>query len=231
MELFYLEPQGLVYEMKRYPTNVFNPPLAPTTLTNNVAFWTRTIETIVDPLQAQMTTLEHPPRGLRRRLMEFARLEMPVPHQLKVIAQWSPAALNSWGVTLQRDGRLREAARCFERARNLDPRSVAASVNLECNSDLLAGEKPKLAQASALEAETGRYRNVAQVVAEDGPMDDPGFCFQLGLLFAESHLFRQSSQQFERVKALAGSATPAPLSRGRPAKAEDPRQRNTRGLS
>ncbi len=223
LELFYLEPWGLAYEMKRYPTNVFNPPLAPAALTNNVAFWTRTIETIVDPLQAQIYDFEHPPRGLRRRLMEFARLEMPVPHQLKVMAQWYAVALNSWGVTLQRDGRLREAARCFERARNLDPRSVAASVNLECNSDLLAGRKPKLAQASALEAETGRYRNVAQVVAEDGLVDDPGFCFQLGLLFAESRLFRQSSQQFERVKALAGSATPAPLSRGRPAKVEDPR--------
>src|ERR1035437_7041061 len=226
LELFYLEPQGLVYEMKRYPTNVFTPPqLASAALTDNVAFWTRTIETIVDPLQAQIYDFEHPQRGLRRGLMEFARLQMPVPHQLTVVAQWYAVALNTWGVTLQRDGRLREAARCFERARNLDPRSVAAGINLECNSDLLAGRKSKVAQSSALEEATGRYRNVAQVVAEDGLVDDPGFCFQLGLLFAESRLFRQSSQHFERVKALAGSDTPAPLSRGRPANVEEPRSR------
>jgi tetratricopeptide (TPR) repeat protein len=163
--------------------------------------------------------------------MDFAHLKIPVPHQLKVVAQWYAFALNTWGVTLQRDGRLREAAGCFERARNLNPLSVAAGINLECNSDLLAGRKPKVAQSAALELATGRYSNVAQVVDEDGLVDDPGFCFQLGLLLAEGRLFRQASQHFERVKALAGSDTPAPLSRGRQADVEEPRSRTVAVLA
>jgi tetratricopeptide (TPR) repeat protein len=211
-ELFYLEPHGLVYEMKRYPTNAFNTPqLVPAALTNNEAFWTRTIKTVAGPLQARIDAFEHPPSGLRKQLMDFAHLEMPAPFQHKVVAQWYAIALNTWGVTLQRNGRLREATRCFERAQNLNPRSLAASINLQCNSELLAGRKLTVAQSSALEEPTGRYRNVAQLVAEDGPVDDPSFCFQLGLTFANNRLFRQSSQQFDRLKTLVSGDSPARL--------------------
>jgi tetratricopeptide (TPR) repeat protein len=202
-ELFYLEPRGLVYEMRRYPTNAFNPPpLLPTVLTNNEAFWNRTIETAADPLQALIADFEHPQRGLRKQLMDFAHLEMPAPVQLHKVAQSYALALNSWGVTLQRNGRLREAARCFERAQNLNPGNLAADISFQCNSHLLAGRKLTVAQSTSIEEPTGRHRSISQLVAEDGPVDDPSFCFQLGLVFAQNRLFRQSCQQLDRVKTL-----------------------------
>jgi len=75
-EQFYLEPCGLVYEMRRYPTNaLYAPPLSPTALTNNEAFWKRAIETAIDPLQELITAFEHPGRGLRKQLLGFAYLE------------------------------------------------------------------------------------------------------------------------------------------------------------
>jgi len=214
-ELFYLEPRGLVYEMKRYPTNAFHtPPLPPAVLTNDEAFWTRTIETVTGPLQARIAGFEQPQRGLRKELMDFAHLEVPAPFQPKVVARWYAIALNAWGVTLQRNGRLREAARCLEWAQNLNPRNLAAGINLQCNSNLQAGRKLTVAQSSALEELTGRHHNVAQLAAEDGPVDDPAFCFQLGLVFAQNGLFRQSSQQFDRVITLASGNSRARLKPG-----------------
>ena len=198
--------------MRGYPTNAFNPPpMAPAVLAKNEAFWTGTVGTLVEPLQALIARFEQPQDGVRKRLMDFAHLEMPAPIQLKVVARWYAIALNAWGVTLQRNGRLREATRCFERAQNLNPRNLAARINLECNRNLLAGRKLALAQSSALEEPTGGYRNVANLVAEDGPVEDPTLCFQLGLVFAQNRLFRQSSQQFVRVKTLASGDSPPRL--------------------
>ena len=211
-ELFYLEPRGLVYEIKGYPTNTFNtPPMAPEVLTKNQAFWARTVETVVDPLEALIARFEQPPEGSRKQLIDFAHLELPAPFQLKVVARCYAVALNAWGVTLQRNGQLREAGRCFQRAQNLNPWNLAAAINLQCNSTLLAGRKLTVTQSSALEEPTGGYRNVAKLVAEDGPVDDLTLCFQLGLVFAQNRLFRQSGQQFDRVKTLASGDSPAPL--------------------
>jgi len=150
---------------------------------------------------------------------------MPAPSQLKLAARWYAIALNAWGVNLQRNGRLREAARCFEGAQHLDPRNLAVGINLQCNRNLLAGRKLLVAQSSALEELTGRHRNVARLVAEDGPVDEPTLCFQLGLVFAQSRLFRQSSQQFDRVKTLASGASPARRKPGVPSSLGEMRAR------
>ena len=214
-EYFYLEPQGLIYELKRYPTNALNaPPLLPAALTNNKAFWTPANKTVVEPLQALIARFEHPQRNLRTTLMNSAHLEMPAPFQLEGVARLYAIALNAWGVTLQRNGRLSEATRCFESALNLNHRNLAAGMNLRCNSNLLASQKVTVAQPSALEEIAGRYRNVTQLVTEDGPVDDPSFCFQLGLVFAGNRLYRQSSQQFDRVKTLVSGDISAPLAPG-----------------
>jgi tetratricopeptide (TPR) repeat protein len=198
--------------LKSYPTNALNTPLlAPETLTNYEALWTRATKTVLDPLQALIAAFEVP-RQLRNELMNFAHLEMPAPPQTKVVARLYTRALNAWGVTLQRNGLLREATPYFKRARSLNPRNLAAGINFQCNSNVIAGTLT-VTQASSFKEQLDRYHNVTEFVVENGPVDDPTFCFQLGVAFAEERMFRQASHEFERVKALMSgdiSVSPTP---------------------
>jgi tetratricopeptide (TPR) repeat protein len=49
----------------------------------------------------------------------------------------------------------------------------------------------------------GRYRNLNQVLIENGPFDEPSYCYNLGMAFAEGGMLRQACQQFERIGILA----------------------------
>jgi tetratricopeptide (TPR) repeat protein len=47
---------------------------------------------------------------------------------------------------------------------------------------------------------------------DNGPFDEPNFCYPQGLLFVRAKLYRQAAQQFARVKALAPENLSARLS-------------------
>jgi tetratricopeptide (TPR) repeat protein len=221
LELFYLDPQGLAYELKPYPTNSLNPPpLTAAALAENEALWSSAVKADLDPFETTIKSFEEPRPGLRRQLMDRAHLESPVPLQLEVLARTYAVALDSWGVTLQRNGRAREATSYFERAQKLNPRNLAAAVNLQCNTNLLANQKVVMAQSPGFEEQASRFQNPGKILLDNGPVDEPVFCFQLGLLFTRNRLFRQSSQQFERVRALASGETG-----GNPPRAEEPRSK------
>jgi tetratricopeptide (TPR) repeat protein len=214
-EQYYLEPRGLVYKMAQYPTNAFNPPpLSTTTLASNEVFWNRAIESVVDPLRALIARWESPRSGFRKHLARFARLDLFTPLELKLVAQWQAGALNTWGVTLQRHGQLKAATRCFERAQQLNAENLTASVNLQCNTNLLGDRKLTVVQSASIDELTRRRLTPNELVAEDGPVDDPSYCFQMGLVLKTNRLFRQSGQQFERVKTLAPSSLAARLNLG-----------------
>ncbi len=212
LNYFYLQPHGLLQEMKVYPSDRLGaPPLAPAELAENQAFWQRAIPAAVNPVLqlASQPQLARP--DFEKWLMKKARLQTPPPAGSKLLAGWYSRALNYWGVTLQRNNRWSEAATCFGLAQDLNPDNLPARVNLQCNSHLLARQKMTVAPAASLQDQLGKYRNIQLLLGENGPFDEPSFCYHLGLGFASSGLLRQACQLFERVKELVPDYLPARL--------------------
>jgi len=85
---------------------------------------------------------------------------------------------------------------------------------LQCNSNLLAGQKMTVDRTQFLREELGKYHSMSQVLAENGPFDDPSCCYHLGLGFAGGGMLRQACQQFERIKALVPGDVAARLTLG-----------------
>jgi len=208
-EHFHLQPRGLVYELKAYPTNSFSgPPLTATNLAQNERLWQRVIETATDPLAELISEAAKPPRDFAGRLLARAHVSRPLPESLKVLAQWYSSAFNSWGVTLQCNDRWEAATSFFAKAGELNPDNLPARLNLECNTNRLAGRELTLATATSIEEQINRsrYRTLNQILNADGPFDEPSYCYQLGMALVQQNLTRQAGHQLERVRVLAPSA-------------------------
>lgn len=209
---FYPQPLGLLQEMKPYPGDRLGPPpLAPADLAANQDFWQNAIPAVVKSVQQLASQPELPRSGFSRWLMKLARLQTPPPAGTWLLAGWYSRALNHWGVTLQQNNQWNEATACLELALELNADNLPARLNLQCNSNLLARQKMTLAPASPLEDQFGKYRSVLQLLADNGPFDEPNSCFKLGLGLAGGGMLRQACQQFERVKDLAPDFLPARL--------------------
>ena len=214
-EFFDLQPHGLLHEIKFYPTNSLSGRLlGPTELAENEAFWKHAIETGVQPLLRLVAEPQVPRPDFEKRLMKLGRLQTPTPAQAKVLARWYSGALNRWGVTLQRNGRPSEAAPCFALAQELNADNLQARVNLQGNSNLLARQKMTVVRDRSFQEQFNGYRARTQTLAENGPFDEPSYCFQLGLHLAQERMLREAGQQFERVRALAPGDIPARLMLG-----------------
>jgi tetratricopeptide (TPR) repeat protein len=198
------EPHGLLQEMKFYPTNSLSgQPLGATELAENEAFWKQAIETGVRPLLRLVAEPQVPRPAFAERLMKLGHLQTPLPGQARLVARWYSGALNRWGVALQRNGRPRDAAGCFALAQELNADNLPARVNLQCNSNLVAHQKMTVVRDQPFQEQLSGYLARGQFVAENGPFDEPSYCFQLGLKLERDGMLRQAGQQFERVKALA----------------------------
>ncbi|HEY5481197.1 MAG TPA: tetratricopeptide repeat protein [Verrucomicrobiae bacterium] len=206
LEQFYLQPHGLLHEMKSYPGDFLSdPPLTDAGLAENQAFWKSALETGVRPVLRLVSQPELPRPAFEERLMKLGHLQTPPPAQARVLARWYSGALNRWGVTLQRNGRWSEATPCFALALELNSDNLPAFVNLQCNSNLLAHQKMTVVRTQVFPEQLGRYRSLNQVLTENGPFDEPSYCYRLGMGFAEGKMRRQAGQQFDRVKALVPS--------------------------
>ena len=192
--------------MKSYPGDFLSdPPLTDAGLAENQAFWKSALETGVRPVLRLVSQPELPRPAFEERLMKLGHLQTPPPAQARVLARWYSGALNRWGVTLQRNGRWSEATPCFSLALELNPDNLPALVNLQCNSNLLAHQKMTVVRTQVFPEQLGRYRSLNQVLTENGPFDEPSYCYRLGMGFAEGKMRRQAGQQFDRVKALVPS--------------------------
>ena len=212
LEEFYLQPHGLLQQMRIYsPDYLAAPPLKEAEMAENQAFWQRAIETSVRPLLQLVAAPELPRPALEKLLMKKAHLQTPPPTQAKVLARWYSGALSRWGVTLQRNGRLSDAASCFALARELDPDNLPARVNWQCNSNLLARQTMTVDRAQSFQEQLGKYRNLNPILTEYGPFDDPSYCYQLGLGFAVGGMPRQACQEFGRVTELVPNDLPVRL--------------------
>ena len=203
-EFYHPEPQGLVYKLNAYPTNaLFAPPPSKEVIAQNEALWTKANRTAIEPLVAAIGPAE-PGKdpGLWAKLEEQAHLTKEPNRDATILAAFYSRALDYWGVEMQKGGLLTNAAAHFERALDLNPDNLVAQINLECNKNLRAGRKTPVQVSKSIEDEFGKYRNWDQIVGENGPFDEPNFCFEEGRVLVSNSLYRQAAAQFDRVTTL-----------------------------
>lgn len=213
-EYFYPQPHGLVYELKIYPTNalLFPPPLTDEEFAQNETFWknadAQTIETLLPAINAP---LEGRKPTFRQRLMKRLHIPFEQNPTARALGMFYSRALNTWGAEAQRLGKLDLAGEHFDLAQQLNPDNVTAAANFEVNKKLRAGERMTVGSPDSLLEHFGKYRNLQQVITDNGLFDEPTGCSAQGTIFSQTHLNRQAGQQFERVLTFVPDDLPARL--------------------
>ena len=204
-EFFSLQPRGLFYQLKPLVGNALEPePLPPQLLAENRAFW---LAFAAGPLlelarHTQPPETTAPPRPGQRLLRAVYPKAEPDPWAVSV-GGWCSQAFDAWGVELQRADQLAEAGACFRLALQLNSDNAAAQINRDFNQTLQAHQPAIIQSAQQLEAHLGKWRSWAQILAMNGPIDEPNACYSLGMLFIKAELFRQAAREFARAQVLA----------------------------
>lgn len=210
-EQFYAEPQRLVYQLKLYPTttnSLLAPSLSEQSVAANEAFWDKLDNDVLEKIQADSAPAGPPSaHNFLDPLLERAYLRPERNGEATAVAGFYSQGLNDWGVKLQQSGKLKEAALRFRRAHDLNPDNVVALANLEFNKDLQSGRTIKIRMFTSPEDELanlgGKYHTLQQAMKDNGPFDEPSFCYEQGKEFARGNNSRQAAQWFDRVKVLA----------------------------
>ena len=203
LERFYLQPHGAVYEMKPYQKDQFNgPPMSASEADQNRKFWDEAWQTELEPVSQACSPRHFGWSKTREILLQYFCLSAIPSYQSRLLGEWYSAALDGWGVELQRNGRLPEARRRFEQAIALNTNNLAALLNLQCNTNLQAGNKMNLAGVDTVASQLGDLRRLSVIISRCGPFDDPIFCYLLGNVYLQTRLLRQSLQQLERARTL-----------------------------
>ncbi len=204
-EQFYLEPHGLVYKLNTLPNDTLRPPTPDKNLISaNEAFWAKAeAEAFAPIIRAVTPPDQNAYESLGEKLLDrFHIAREPNPNASLAGTLYS-RSLNLWGVQLQRVGDLTNAAAHFAMAQKLNPDNVVAQINLDFNRSLQAGQTVPIDLTKPTAAELGKYRTWSDVINENGPFDEPTFCFRNGVLLAgENGLSRQAVEPFERVRQL-----------------------------
>ena len=205
-EIFYLEPHGLLYPLKKIPEDtLLPPPLSQNLITENQQFWSGAAEQVFPRLEKALVAnkLEKHLNLPNWVIMHLHGMSDPNPNAIFVASLYS-RALNYWGVQLQRAGQLTNAAAYFVQALNLNADNIVASYNLKFNQVLQSGEAiPAIDSGRANPDQFGKYRNWNAVLNADGPFDEPSFVFANAALLAKNGYRRQSIAEFARVRQLA----------------------------
>jgi tetratricopeptide (TPR) repeat protein len=212
-ELFYLEAHGLIYKLSPYgPNTLLSPSPSSSLIDENERFWSQ-METTAFP--SLLSATSEPKIGsalsLAERVMKLAHLHKEPDANSQLIASYYSRALDYWGVEVQKTTDLKKAAVHFERAIDMNPGNLVARINLECNQNIQAGRKAAAQITKSLEDAFGRYRNWDDIMGENGPFDEPRFCFEEGRIYLHSSLYRQAGNQFERVRVLEPESLSARL--------------------
>jgi tetratricopeptide (TPR) repeat protein len=191
---YYFEPlfhqaHGLTYRLDSYIGEQVHPPPFPDNLLEfNRSFWAELepeLQRLVPLVQRQLT-------------------------DARTVGKWYSRALVQWGVELQRTGHLEDAAHSFSIASRLNPDNLVALINLEYNESLQKNKPARVELSQADEERFGpRFRTWDGLLAANGPVDEPGFCYRVGQLMFEQSLYRQAAQQFSRTLELEPDYVPA----------------------
>jgi len=197
-------PAGAMHELKGYAGYSFgSPPLSPQAIAGEEQFWD---EAWRDRMADLDQTGRRPSRWeafLKKRLSI-----QPARHDQNVqLGRWYSASLNDWGVALQQAGQLAGAQRRFEQALTLNTNNMAAGSNLNCCTNLLAGNRLNLSGASQVAEKFRTPLQLVQRIDLDGDFDDPGIRCVLGNAWLSAGWARQSWQEFEHARRLAPDAT------------------------
>jgi tetratricopeptide (TPR) repeat protein len=115
------------------------------------------------------------------------------------VAKYYSRALNTWGVELQRHGKIAEAAPLFAEAYELNTNNIPARMNRELNESIQAGTTPVPLAGKTLDERFGGYRSWDAILADNGPFDHPDFCQPFGNNLLSQGQYRQAALQFSRV--------------------------------
>jgi len=179
-ELIELRPRGLVCELVPRATNhLAAVPCPPDQIQANEQFW-QSITPFLDRIPP------HHPKA---------------PAQVRYVSQACARALNTWGVILQRQGRLDLARTRFEQALRLNPDNIAARLSLTFNEELRQQKAPSLGAPFPRGLDADR-RDLDQLLIEDGPFDHPRANYVLGEVYVQNSLFWQALIEFQRLQAL-----------------------------
>lgn len=204
-EFLHPEPHGIASRLIPYSTNaVFPPALSGAVLEENIAFWNSVVEGDVPELtRALIPRWDNSSTNRFHRLLNKLRITPGMHLDAFLIGGYHSRSLNTWGVELQRLGRLDEAGEMFSKAAELSAWNVVARVNRQFNQHLVRGEKSAFAITGSIEDQFGAYRSWDDVIGQNGPFDEPRFCYEQGRAFAGQSLYRQAIHVFERVRTLA----------------------------
>jgi tetratricopeptide (TPR) repeat protein len=204
-EQFCLEPHGLVYKLNTLPNDTLRPPMPDKNLiAANEAFWAQAGASAFAPIIRAITPadqIESKTFG-EKMLDRFHITREPNPNAA-VAGTYYSRGLDFWGVELQRAGELTNAAAHFGMAQRLNPDNVVAGINLDFNHSLQTGQAVPIDPNKPNADQLGKYRSWMEVINQNGPFDEPTYCFRSGILLAaENGLFRQAVEPFERVRQL-----------------------------
>jgi tetratricopeptide (TPR) repeat protein len=212
-EVFYPQPQGLLYQLNLYPTNkLLAPPLSKELLDKDIAFWNQFDDTVLKPLVTHVTVSEAPQTSTPfQRIAHLAHLSNEPNRDASLLAKFYSRTVNAWGVDLQRAGQPAQAATYFKRAMDLNPENAIARVNSDFNAELQSGHKTVGTVNSTLEEQFRKYHSWDQVMRENGPFDEPSFCYAQGWAFLQGGNYRQAAEEFARVMIMAPDNLPSRL--------------------
>jgi tetratricopeptide (TPR) repeat protein len=203
-EQFYAEPHGLVYKLNTLPNDTLLPPLPDKNqIAANETFWAQAEKTALAPiLHALSPPDENAPKSPGEKIFARLHIERELNQSAIVAGTFYSRSLDFWGVQAQRANELEKAAAHFEMAQKLNPDNIVAQINLDFNHSLRAGKIDPVDLSKTTADKFGKYRSWNAVLGENGPFDEPSFCFEDGLIAAQGGLFRQAVQPFERVRQL-----------------------------
>lgn len=204
-EGFYLEPTGMIFEMKLRGKNPLDlPALSGTTLAANEQFWTR----LWDQELASTISASTGSSWWSAKLARFSL--SPAPRdQDRLLRHWYSISLGTWAVALQKQGRMGEAHARFEQALQLDTNNLAARLSLACNTNLQAGIPVGLSDLRQVTSQLGRSDWLEAIMNSGGPIDEPSACYLVGSRYFDRGLLVQAAEQMERARTLA-PVSPAP---------------------
>jgi tetratricopeptide (TPR) repeat protein len=211
-EILYPIPNGIIYQLSPYPKDVVIAPASSgEVVRENEEFWSKADDRALRPVAAAVPA-GRSAEGLRGldRLAQSAHLAVETNRDASMLGGFYSEGLNYWAVQMQRQNRLAEAASHFNRALELNPGNVVAEVNLDCNRKLQSGQPTTVQVTKDLEDKFG-HRTWDQIMRENGPFDEPTFCYAQGNALWQGGNDHQAALQFERVRALEPDNLPARL--------------------